>query len=175
MAEGRIKLYEATEALELVEIWIDEELTRDPEAEGVLTVTLEGLLNMAQLDFNAKVANVLLMGKSLSAEAKALRAEAARLSARAVAREAVQDRLKGYALENMVAAGVDKVKDPRITVWIQKEADKIEWAGESETIPEPYRRAKYELDKTATKAADPAELVELGFTIQKDRFSVRTR
>lgn len=175
MADGRMKLYETSEALAQVEAWIDEELTREPDAEGVLSETLEDLLGQAQGDFNAKVANVLLMGKSLGTEATALRVEAARLAARAGAREKLQTRLKAYALENMIFAGVEKVKDPRLTIWLQKEADKIEWAGEPDTIPEPYRRAKWELDKTATKAADPAELVKLGFTIQTDRFSVRAR
>ncbi len=175
MAGGRMKLYETVDALRQVEAWIDEELSRDPEAEGVLSATLEDLLGQAELDFNGKVANVLLMGKSLEAEAKALRAEAARLTARAGSREGLQSRLKEYAKVNMIAAGVEKVKDPRLTVWIQAEADQVSWPGEPDTIPEPYRRARYELDKTAAKAATPAELVELGFTIQKDRYSVRTR
>ncbi len=172
----RMKLYETVDALRQVEAWIDEELTRDPEAEGVLSTTLEDLLAEAGLDFSAKVANVLLMGKSLEAEAKALRAEAARLTARASSREGLQARLKDYAKENMIAAGVEKVKDPRLTIWIQAEADKVEWPGEPDTIPEPYRKARYELDKTAVKAfATPAELLKLGFSIITDRFSVRTR
>lgn len=175
MAADRMKLYETVDALRQVESWIDEELSRDPAAEGALTDTLEDLLGLAQLDFNGKVANVLLMGKSLEAEAKAIRAEAARLSARAVAREGLQSRLKEYVKANMAAAGVDKVKDPRLTIWLQAEADKVEWPGEPDTIPEPYRRARWELDKTAAKAADPAELVELGFTVQTGRISVRTR
>ncbi len=175
MADGRMKLHETVEALRQVEAWIDEELSRDPDAEGALTVTLEQLLGQAELDFSAKVANVLLMGKGLEYEAKALRSEAARLAARASSREALQARLKEFVREGMLVAGVDKVKDPRLTVWIQAEADKIEWPGEDWAIPEPYRRAKWELDRTAAKAADPAELVELGFTIQTGRFSVRTR
>lgn len=171
----RMKLYETVEALRQVEAWIDEELTRDPEAEGALSSSLEDLLATAELDFNGKVANVILMGKSLEAEAKAIRAEASRLAARASSREGLQARLKRYVEANMVAAGVDKVKDPRITIWVQAEADRIEWPGEPDTIPERFRRAKFELDKTATKAATPAELLSLGFSIVTDRFSVRTR
>ncbi len=175
MAGGRMKLYETVDALRQVEAWIDEELGRDPEAEGVLSSTLEDLLAGAQLDFNGKVANVLLMGKSLEAEAKALMAESARLAGRAGARLGLQSRLKDYAKINMIAAGVEKVKDARLTIWIQAEADQVSWPGEPDTIPEPYRRARYELDKTAAKAATPAELLGLGFSIITDRFSVRTR
>lgn len=107
-----MKLYEATQALGITEEWLE-------ETGGELTPELEALLDAATGDFSEKVERVALKVKALEAEAKAIRDEESRLSARAKSRETGAKRLKEYVQRQMEAAGKDKVNGLLCTVALQ--------------------------------------------------------
>lgn len=173
----RLRLYDVVEQLRIVEGWIDEALEADPEAEGALSATLAELLKLAELTLETKVANVALMWRALDKEAKLLEEEKRRLDARAKARERVSAHLRLAAVAALSEAGIQKVKDPRVTVWLQKEPDAIEWTLAPEAIPEPFRKPPViELSKTAAREyLERLGTLPAGFVVTTGRVGIRSR
>lgn len=113
-----LKLYEATDALEIVREWLC-------ESEGELTPEIEALLNDAALDFDLKAERVALMVREFITEGEAIAAEAERLAARAKAREKGAERLKAYLHREMTAAERPVVKRPLVTIRVQASAPSV--------------------------------------------------
>lgn len=107
-----MKLYEAAEALHITDEWLE-------ELGGELTPEVEALLNAAEGDFAEKAERVALKIKALESEAKAIKEEETRLTARRKARETGAASLKAYLQRNLEAAGKDKVNGLLVTVALQ--------------------------------------------------------
>lgn len=83
----------------------------DPQ---VLSDTLEGIADMIE----DKAENIAYVIKSIEADVKVLKEEENRLKERRTALENKVASMKQYLFEQLSAAGIDKVKRPKITVSI---------------------------------------------------------
>lgn len=114
-----MKLYEASEALRITDEWLE-------ETGGELTPELEALLDSAEGTFADKVERVALKAKALEAEAKAIKEERDRLTARVMARENGAKSLKAYLQRCLEASGKDKVNGLLVTVAIQQNPPSVQ-------------------------------------------------
>lgn len=119
VARKKLTLLEAVEALMISESWLE-------EAGGELTPEVEALLNEADGDLKEKVERVALKVKQLEGQAKAIKEEADRLTARARARSNGADSLKRYLERCMNAVGLKKVDGLLCTVAMQLNPPKVE-------------------------------------------------
>lgn len=86
----------------------------------------------------SKVANIGLLLHELDEEQAAITIEIARLEMRRESRRNVAERLKAYLLAEMPALGLERVTDPRITVWLQDSPPAVEIT-EPEAVPVEFR------------------------------------
>ncbi len=107
-----IKLYEATEALAIIDGFLE-------ESQGEITPEIEALLEQAEGTFAAKVERVALKIRELTGAAEIIKAEEERLSARRRAHENAAKGLKTYLQRQLEVAGKDKVKGELLTVATQ--------------------------------------------------------
>jgi hypothetical protein len=114
-----MKLYEHTEAIQLVEDWILEHDDEIRAAEGALPAELAELLAQAQMGFKEKAESVALMVRGFLASETALDAEIARLTARKKHFAKAAQGLKEYLRIQMSQAGEQKITTPRATMWRQ--------------------------------------------------------
>lgn len=115
-----MKLYEATDAIEIVRDWIfehDEELRAN---EGVLPDELAELLAQVEGDFATKAERVALFARELAATGKAIKEEEERLRARRKTMESTVDGLKRYLELNMLIAEKMRIDGKLVTLRIQK-------------------------------------------------------
>lgn len=120
MTASTLKLYEATDAIEIVRDWIlehDEELRAN---EGALPDELAELLAKVEGDFNQKAERVALFIRELLSTAKAIKIEEERLYARRKSMENASDRLKRYLEMNMLVAEKMRIEGKLVTLRIQK-------------------------------------------------------
>lgn len=120
MTASTLKLYEATDAIEIVRDWIlehDEELRAN---EGVLPDELAELLAKVEGDFNQKAERVALFIREMISTGKAIKTEEERLYARRKSMENAADRLKRYLEMNMLQAEKMRVEGKLVTLRIQK-------------------------------------------------------
>ena len=89
--------------------------------------------------------------RGMDAESRALRDEEVRMAERRKAIEAGVERLKDYVLGCFRRAGLQKLKGPRFTVWLQ-ESESVSVFNE-ELLPEDFVRVKREPDKGSIKDA----------------------
>jgi hypothetical protein len=127
-----LKLYEASEALALVDAWLDENEEALIAADGDISAlpVLKELLEKAEGDFETKIQYIALRVRSLLASAEAAKREAARLAARTVSFAKAAESLKNYAKLHMLQTGRLKVTGSLATVWVQANGQA------SVTIPE---------------------------------------
>jgi len=120
-----MKLYELTEAYNAaMEIDLPEE-------------ELKNVLDIIQDDIEKKLGNIGLMNKNLLAEANVIKAEEQRLATKRKMLENRANSLKAYAQEYMLEHGTKKIKQPLITLRIQKNAPSLN-VDENAIIPEVY-------------------------------------
>jgi hypothetical protein len=120
MTASTLKLYEATDAIEIVRDWIlehDEELRAN---EGALPDELAELLAKVEGDFNQKAERVALFIREMLATGKAIKIEEERLYARRKSMENAADRLKRYLEMNMLVAEKMRIDGKLVTLRIQK-------------------------------------------------------
>jgi GNAT superfamily N-acetyltransferase len=111
---AHLKLYEATDALNIVHQFLE-------ESEGELTPEIEELLAQAEGDFDAKAERVALFVREREAEAAAAKAQADAIKRiavephlrRAATAERMVESLKEYLKRELIAAGGDE-KTPRV-------------------------------------------------------------
>lgn len=113
MTATTLKLYETSEAVEYLRSCLY-------ELEGEWTPEIEELLDKAESDFNAKVERVVLFMRELDANAKAVKEEAARLSARAAQYQKTSASLKAYLQLQMERAEIPKVEGKLASARLQK-------------------------------------------------------
>jgi hypothetical protein len=115
-----LKLYEATDALDVVREWIYEHDEEIRAMEGALPDELAELLAKAEGDFKAKAERVALFIRELLANAAAVKIEEERLTARRKHYERAADGLKRYLQGQMELAGIPKVEGKLCTLRLQK-------------------------------------------------------
>ena len=124
--------------------------------EDAIADTLEGI----ESSIDEKIDNIACMLKSLAAEEAAIKAEEERLAQRRKVKANVQDRLKNYLSDMMLAMGKTEFENPRHKISFRKtpgkvvfddEAKFIEWA--SINADSLLNYGKPTVDKTAIKAA----------------------
>lgn len=119
-AAPALRLYEAVDAIAIVDEWIREHEDIIAENVGVLPPELEALLDQAEGDFNAKAERVALYIRELLTSAEAVGQEATRLSLRKKRLEKAAETLKdGYLKQNLIRAGIAIVKGALVTVRLQ--------------------------------------------------------
>jgi hypothetical protein len=136
--------------------------------ETTLTDTLEAMTG----DFEGKAVNVAKFFGNLDAEATAIKEAEAKMATRRRSIEAKSARLKDYLKTNMIDTGITKISCPFFQLAIQKAADKVIIASESD-IPADFMRIKtiIEPDKIALKEAlkfgdVPGAYLEANFTLR---------
>lgn len=139
-----MKLYEIDNAID--------ELIRnsvDPETGEIIDITEQ--LDALQMDREAKIENIGLLIKNMTAEAAAIRNEEKALADRRRAEENHVERLKNYL---MASLGGEKFSTAKVAISYRKSTavfieDEVEFLREH---PE-YARIKTELDKASVKDA----------------------
>ena len=139
-----MKLYEIDNAID--------ELIRnsvDPETGEIIDITEQ--LDALQMDREAKIENIGLLIKNMTAEAAAIRNEEKALADRRRAEENHVERLKNYL---MASLGGEKFSTAKLAISYRKSTavyieDEVEFLREH---PE-YARIKTELDKSSVKDA----------------------
>lgn len=119
MSAAILRLWEATDAIEIVREWLiehDEELRAN---EGVLPAELAELLAQVEGDFAEKSERVALFIREQLATAKAIKEEEERLRDRRKALENNADRLKRYLETNMLQAEKMRIDGKLVTLRIQ--------------------------------------------------------
>jgi hypothetical protein len=156
-----LKLYELPDAIREVEAAII-------EAEGEITDEIADRLDHLEGEFERKAEYIALLSREAKAEAKAVKQEEDRLAARRRAAENRERRLKDYLLFSMRKLGVERVEGDRAKVRVQANTrPSIEWVGDEDAIPEPFKRIRVDLDGRAAYDAwkAGAELPE-GFRVE---------
>ncbi len=121
----------------------------DPET-GAIPEALHAELEAALAEQESAVLDLACVLKERRGEVDVVRAEAAKLAARAKALAGQCDRLEA-AIEAAVPAG-EKLRDARVTIsWRRSTA--VEVSVPPEALPECYQRRKVEADRAAIKAA----------------------
>ena len=119
------------------------------EGGGELSDELFEQLEDVEEVLTVKVENCCKYVRNLEGEIAGLDIELDRLSDRKkIAQNAIRN-FKGYMQANLMRMDLTEVEAGTFKVSIQASggAQKIEWAGEPESIPEPLRRITIELDK----------------------------
>lgn len=155
-----LKLYEATDAIDIVREWL-------VESEGELTPEIEALLNDAHDDFDAKVERVALL-----AEEKGANADAAEATAKAIEEVAMRHRLrarverngvatlKEYLKREMTAADRLKVERPLARVRVQKNsAPAVKSTLDEHAIEQLFTKASPFAVRTVTFSLDSKAVV----------------
>lgn len=137
-----LKLYEMTDALNVVREWVYENDEAIRAMEGALPDELAELLSQAELDFSAKAENVALFIRELLSSAKAVKEERDRLDARARHYERAAEGLKNYLKFEMQRADIPKVEGKLVTVRLQKNAPAVKVMLDQDTLG----RMRSELD-----------------------------
>lgn len=170
-----LKLYEATEALGIVDDFIAEHADAILANGGALTPELAALLDQADGDFREKAERVALKVRTLEAEAAAIAGEVDRLHQRATVAGNAAKSLKAYLLRCLLETGTTQVKGTLITIAVQKNPPKVvttrgpldDAAGDAGFVTVvPERR---EWDKDALKrAAKAGEALPDGVTVVQE-------
>lgn len=152
-----ISLYElGQQYLDLLEMEIETE--EDANAYTALMAQLDGAIQ-------DKLENCALVVQSLKWSAKCAKEEADRLQKRAQAFERKAEHLQEYMQEQMELTTTDKIKTPRVSVWIQNNPPRVVIDDETRvpvdcmTVPAPYPNRSLISDKL--KAGEVLEWARL--------------
>jgi hypothetical protein len=110
---------------------------------------------LAELDdaLEVKAERVAAVLRGLVADQETLKTEERRLSARRKAVEANEERLRAYVRENMLAAGIKRIKCAAFTLWITEREQLV--ITDEDQVPADYKRTVTEvrLDRAALAEA----------------------
>lgn len=151
-----LKLYEAAEALAIIDEWVTEHADEIVNGGGALPPELDALFADASEQFQIKVERVALKIRELQGTSEAISAEVDRLSHRARALTNAATRLKAYLHAHMTAQGVTSVKGVLATVRVQNSTPRLvcdldaQHAADDATLaPFVERREEWVLDRRA--------------------------
>lgn len=131
-----IKLYEATEQIEVVNGWIEEHADEILANGGELPPELAQLLDEAEGTLAVKAERVALKVRELQGEAEMVKAEADRLTQRARTAKNAAESLKAYLLRALEVAGIPSIKGELVTVSLQKNPPAVHTTHEPEEVTE---------------------------------------
>lgn len=143
-----MKLYELGEAYRLLCKRIEETEDSDTAEDVVLQAALDSIEDAVE----NKAQAIIIMAKEWEAEAAALKEEEGRLAKRRKALENRAERIRGYLLVQLVAAGISKLRTKLFSITVNKPKAKVV-VGEVEMLPPEFLRIKKEPDKVAIKKA----------------------
>jgi hypothetical protein len=138
MTASTLRLYEATDAIEIVRDWIlehDEELRAN---EGVLPDELAELLAQVEGDFDVKAERIALFVRELLSTAKGIKDEEDRLAKRRRAMDHAADRLKRYLETNMLEAERMRIEGKLVTLRIQMNPPAVSCQLEGDSLARLY-------------------------------------
>ncbi|MED5073390.1 siphovirus Gp157 family protein [Anoxybacillus geothermalis] len=131
-----MKLYElAANYVELMN------MADEMDSEAIVD-TLEAIRDEIEL----KAENIAKLIRNLEADARAIREEEKRLNEKRTAIENKVKRLKAYLFKQLEHAGIQRIKRPTITVYIQDNPPSVDVVDIS-VIPEEFLKHKVEVDK----------------------------
>lgn len=170
-----LKLYEATDALDIVRDWISENEEAIIAAGGEMPRELAELVELAEGQFDQKVERVALYIRELLGTSAAIEMEMDRLGRRAKALSNAADGLKGYLKGELERAGVPSVKGTLVTVRIQRNTQpRIVFAdyldpGQLETSDKyrPFIKAITRYDWDRAEIIGYGSLLPPGITIER--------
>jgi len=87
--------------------------------------------------FNDKAANVVMVARQFDAHCDAIDSEIKRLQALKSSRKNTADKLRDYLLNNMMAAQIESIEHPLMTIKIRNNPEAVEVTEES-LIPQEY-------------------------------------
>lgn len=153
---------------------IDNQLSALIEDEGrIINAETGELLSASVLDEltlerDAKIENIALYIKNLTAEADALKAEKKRLEERAKAKESKAAWLTGYLEKSLAGETFESV---RVAISYGRASDSVQYTGNIADLADRFIRRKemLEVDKTALKEALKAGTVIPGASIVTSR------
>jgi len=144
-----MKLYELGEAYRLISKRIEETEDSDTAEDVVLKAALDSIEDAVE----NKAQAIIVMAKEWEAEAAALKEEEGRLSKRRKALENRAERIKGYLLVQLVAAGLSKLRTKLFSITVNKPKSRVV-VGDASMLPPEFLRVKDpEPDKNAIKKA----------------------
>lgn len=135
-----LKLYEITERL----LRVGAQMV---ESGGEMTLEMEQELAGWNATFEEKATMVALYIRTLELEAAMADEESVRLHALAKPRNNTAERLKVYLRMQMEAAGIEKIKTTRASIWLQSNPPAVKCDVEPERLPPDLVRIKLEVDK----------------------------
>ena len=139
MSAATLRLYEATDALDVVREWMDEHADEMIAAGGEIPEALSLLLDQAEGDFATKVERVGLFIQERLGQAKMVKDEASRLHARASQIEKQVESLKRYLLLNLMRANRKKVEGKLLDVRVQANAVSVKQDFSAEQLEALHR------------------------------------
>jgi hypothetical protein len=144
---------------------LSQDYTVDEETGEVTddTATLTELFNAIEMTLGAKLENTVYVTKELESKSKALKAEAKRLSAKAVAMDNKAKYLKVIMLSALKASGQEKLKTDKFSFTV-KHSQSLNIVTE-DNIGREFMRVKKEVDKVELKKALKEGLIIDGVSI----------
>lgn len=159
------KLYELTE--QYSKLW---DMVNDEADMEALQDTMEGL----EGEITDKAESIAKLMKSIEADEQAIKAEEERLYARRKALENRRTSIKEYLQQQLIRAGIDKVKGTMFTVSIQNNPPSVNIQDDAAVPDKYYIPQPPKLDKKALLDDLKAGAVYEGITIQQTK-GVRIR
>ena len=118
-----------------------------------------------------KARNIVGLIRELKLQSDAVADESKRLMVLSQTKKNAADRLKAYLLENLVAAGVQKMDVGIAKLGVQKASrPSIAWARDGEPMPEEFERVVHSLDGDKAYDAHKAGTLPEGFTVKFTTF-----
>jgi hypothetical protein len=135
-----MRLYDATDALLEVRVWVEEHLDEIIASGGELPPALAEVIELAEAQFEQKTERVGLFVKELVVSAKAAKEASQQLAQRAKGFDATAEGLKSYLRRELYRADVGAVKRPLCTVRIQRNSGpSVTVTVDAAALPEKFR------------------------------------
>jgi chromosome condensin MukBEF ATPase and DNA-binding subunit MukB len=142
-----MKLYEITKTFQELSEILDNELT--PEQEQLLAT----LWKKNELKLEEKAENIVFLEKETDADIEKISAEIKRLQERKKVLQNKKEKLRKFLLENMLTAGMRKIKTALFSITVRKPTESIDFDDDFNVanLPEDLQTVKIEPNKTAIK------------------------
>ena len=147
-----MKLYELTDAYNAFMEAVENGEICDPQ-------TIDDTMESINEEFDEKCEHIALLIKTLTAEADAIKAEAANLTGRAVTKEKTVERLKDYLARNLLMIGQEKLETPRCKLTF-RESEALQIYDENKLLD-------------ALKASGNGDLAQVVETVKYDKKAIK--
>jgi hypothetical protein len=110
--------------------------------DGVIEGDLEKRLDTLPMDFQAKGLNVGLWIKNLKAFHDATKGEVEKLRNKLKTAQAVEEQARQYLFDCMMKAGVEKIKHPQFSAWIQSGSKRVDEDVDVDMLPAEFKETE---------------------------------